>query len=666
MTRTLEDRLIEWEERRERGETVPAAALCTDEPALQPQLERLIGLLEWAERLLDVQVTEPLALPQPPGPLPARIGRYQVRSELGRGGTCVVYRAWDPDLRREVALKVLRDEAQGPHYQALLTARLGREAQTLAGLRHDHIVPIYEPGLSGGRPYFVLEYVRGGSLREQVEALSAAGPRAFVPLLERAARAVQFAHERGILHRDLKPANILLDPDGRPLVSDFGLAKLLDEAPAPGDETIADAATFPGPETTENPARLTASGFQPGTPAYMAPEQYDPAFGDVGPATDVWALGVILYELLTGTKPFDGKSRAQVQAQVCGGRLVRPRQRRPGVDRRLEAIALRCLQTEPRQRYQTAREFADALAAWQGRGRRCRLLLVGAALAGLAAVAGLVWFEMSPERRYHRAVAPHLAALRRGDSFNFIAGSPAEAPTLVVRAGEQGTTAALTADGLTIDGRLRCCLVELCPEVPLQHYRVQAKLRLKNALSTDGVAWGVYVNHTALNTAPGPQHYFEAAYFQDDAGVSLPPGARKLTVEGILTPRWFSYQHPSVPEAHGQYPYRNYRWVPRDPGHVPVIGRVPEGAADTPWRTLRIEVHLGLVAARCEGGGLAEELALGTIRTTDRADCLRGLRSAYADLRGLELPINGTAAGVYVDSAVVDVSEFVVEPLPVP
>jgi serine/threonine-protein kinase len=666
MTRTLEDRLIEWEEHRERGETVSAAALCTDEPALAPQLEQLIGLLEGAERLLDVQVTEPIALPLPAGPLPARIGRYQVRSELGRGGTCLVYRAWDPDLRREVALKVLRDEALGPHYQALLTARLGREAQTLAGLRHDHIVPIYEPGLSGGRPYFVLEYVRGGSLRERQEALSAAGPRAFVPLLERAARAVQFAHERGILHRDLKPANILLDPDGRPLVSDFGLAKLLDEAPAPGDETIADAATFPGPEPTDNPARLTASGFQPGTPAYMAPEQYDPAVGDVSPATDVWALGVILYELLTGTKPFDGKSRAQVQAQVCGGRLVRPRQRRPGVDRRLEAIALRCLQTDPRQRYQTAREFADALAAWQGRGRRRRLLLAGAALAGLAALAGVFWFETSPERRYQRAVAPHVAALRRGDAFNFIAGSPAEAPPLVVRTGEQGTTAARTADGLTIDGRLRCCLVELCPEVPLEHYRVQAKLRLKNALSTDGVAWGVYVNHTVLNTAPGPQHYFEAAYFQDDAGVSPAPEAtRKLAVEGGLTPRWFSYHHPSIPEQHGQYPYRNYRYVP-NPAHFPIIGRVPEGAVDTHWRTLRIEVHPEMVSARCEGGGLAEELALGEIRPGDRAKCLSGLGSAYADLRGFNLPIIGTAAGVYVDSAVVDVSEFVVEPLPIP
>jgi serine/threonine-protein kinase len=666
MTRTLEDRLIEWEEHRERGETVSAAALCTDEPALAPQLERLIGLLEWAERLLDVQVTEPIAPSLPAVLLPARIGRYQVRSELGRGGTCVVYRAWDPDLRREVALKVLRDEALGPHHQALLTARLGREAQTLAGLRHDHIVPIYEPGLSGGRPYFVLEYVRGGSLRERVEALAAAGPRAFVPLLERAARAVQFAHERGILHRDLKPANILLDPDGRPLVSDFGLAKLLDEAPAPGDETIADAATFSGPEPSDNAARLTASGFQPGTPAYMAPEQYDPAVGDVSPATDVWALGVILYELLTGTKPFDGKSRAQVQAQVCGGRLVRPRQRRPGVDRRLEAIALRCLQTDPRQRYQTAREFGDALAAWQGRGRRRRLLLVGAALAGLAALAGVFWFETSPERRYQRAVAPHLAALKRGNSFDFIAGAQ-EAPALVVRAGEQGTTAARTADGLTIDGRLRCCLVELCPEVRLEHYRVQAKLRLKNALSTDGVAWGVYVNHTALNTAPGPQHYFEAAYFLDDAGLSprsVPPG--QLTVEGALTPRWFSYHHQSFPETHGQYPYRNYRWVPSDPGHVPVIGRVPGGAADTPWRTLRIEVHAGLVSARCEGGGLVEELALGTIRAADREDCLHGLGLAYADLRAFNLPINGTAAGVYVDSAVVDVSEFVVEPLPAP
>jgi hypothetical protein len=111
--------------------------------------------------------------------------------------------------------------------------------------------------------------------------------------------------------------------------------------------------------------------------------------------------------------------------------------------------------------------------------------------------------------------------------------------------------------------------------------------------------------------------------------------------------------------------YRNYRYVP-NPAHFPIIGRVPEGAVDTHWRTLRIEVHPEMVSARCAGGGLAEELALGEIRPGDRIKCLSGLGIAYADLRGFNLPINGTAAGVYVDSTVVDVSEFVVEPLPIP
>jgi hypothetical protein len=674
MTRTLQDRLLDWEECRERGEAVSAEDLCTDAPELLPELARLIGLLESAERFLDVNVTTPItasSLGRPPaaGPLalPGRIDRYEVRAELGRGGTCVVYRAWDPRLHREVALKVLRDEAPlARHDLSALAVRLEREARALARLRHDHIVPIYEPGLAGGRPYFVLEYVRGGSLRERLPDLSEAGPRAFVPVLRQVARAVQYAHERGILHRDLKPGNILLAEDGRALVSDFGLAKLLAEAPSAAADPMAETLVCPASGEPDASTRLTATGFQPGTPAYMAPEQYDPAFGDVGPATDVWALGVVLYELLTGQHPFRGRTRDEVRRQVCGGRLVRPRRRRPGADRGLEAIALRCLQTDPQRRYPTAGALAAALAAWQRRW--ARRLTTAALLAGLAVLAALVLVrEASPERRYQRRAADHAAALKRREPISLVPPGAARPPEHRVRAGEQSTTVRQTDQGLVIECQTRCGLVELCPTVPLEHYRVRARVRASKLLSTDA-AWGVYVNHTPINTDPGPQHYFEAAYFADDAGLLSLPSAPPA-VKATLSPRWFSEHHATgEPGTIQYYPYRTTRHQ-IDPGLSFIEGAVTAEAGakwSTLWRTIEIDVHGGDVSARGGGGGLARDLDLGTVRPRHRADFLRGLSVLYPDLRGIDLTINGTGTGVYVDSGVCSVSEFVIEPLPAP
>jgi hypothetical protein len=672
MSRTIKDLLIEWEERRERGEVVSVETLCADAPWLAPELERLISRLESADRLLDVNPVETVP-DSPQGPavaMPARIGRYEVRAELGRGATCVVYRAWDPDLRLDVALKVLHLETpQNRQQQPALASRLMLEAQALAQLRHDHIVRIYEPGLTEGRPYFVLEYVRGGSLRDRLAELSSAGPCAFVPLLEQVARAVHYAHERRILHRDLKPGNILLAEDGRALVSDFGLAKLLQDAPPPAGDAE-DTVTYPESEGPDASMRLTATGFQPGTPAYMAPEQHAPAFGDVSPATDVWALGVILYELLTGQKPFPGRTRAEVAAQVCAGQLVRPRERRPGADRYLEAIALRCLQTVPRRRYQTAGEVAAALAAWQARRRlRRRLpkhLAVGALFVTLVGLGAAVWVrEASPERRYQRKLRDPVEALRRNEAVSFIFPGRAPPPTYRVRAGEQGTIVGQAEDALVISGAARCCLVELCPEVPLEHYRLRAKVRFIEVLSGDPW-WGVYVNYSQVNTDPGPQHYFEAAYFVDTAGLA---GRRQPLgppcVSAALSQRWFSYVHVSPSVEGDQFPYRQVTGN-SDLRAPSVSGPVPGGAWDGSWRTIEVEVHGSKVSARCSGGGLTQELHLGKIGVLERNGFELALRHLYPDLRGVNLKMNGTAAGVYVDSGICVVGEFVIEALPAP
>jgi tRNA A-37 threonylcarbamoyl transferase component Bud32 len=674
MTRTIEDRLIEWEERKEQGEAVSATDLCRDAPALLPELARLIGLLASAEHFLDVNATVATAAkpPRPPArplaKLPGHIGRYEVRAELGRGATSVVYRAWDPELWREVALKVLHEERPlAGIEQAARVARFEREARTLAQLRHEHIVPIYEPGLLEGRPYFVLEYVRGGSLRDRLAQLSAAGPRAFVPLLHQVACAVQHAHECRILHRDLKPANILLADDGRALVTDFGLAKLLADAPSP-EWDAADTVLQQESEDVDVSTRLTATGFQPGTPAYMAPEQYNPAFGAVGPATDVWALGVILYELLTGVKPFRGAARDEVRVQVCGGQLVRPCQQRPGTDRRLDRIVRRCLQTDPQRRYQTAGEFAGALAVWQTRRRLRRGLAIGALLAGLVVLGTVAWIrETSPERRYLRAAAVHEDALKRNQSVQFIPVGATQTLAYAVRAGEQSTTLAQTDDGLLVDGRAKCCLVELCPRVPLEHYRLQAKVRLKKVLAGDG-AWGVYLNYNAVNTVPGPQHYYEVVCFRDSAGLAPAEWGLRQGPGGIratLSQRWFSYYHPSLADATGRYPYRNVTGN-ANRTKSEVNAAVPEGDWAATWRTIQIDVHGSEVSARCGGGGLTQELDLGAIRNEERAGFLATLPRLFPDLRDFDLTVSGTGAGVYVDTNVCTVGEFVIAPLPAP
>jgi tRNA A-37 threonylcarbamoyl transferase component Bud32 len=666
MIRSLEDRLIEWEERSKRGEQVSAATLCADAPWLATELERRISRLKSGERLLPDFSTRDTVPSPPPGSAPVppiRIGRYEVQAELGRGATCVVYRAWDPELRRAVALKVLRDEASLARRELLL-ARFEREAQALARLRHDHIVPIYEPGLSEGRPYFVLEYVPGGTLRDRLGEVAASGPRAFVPLLEKVARAVHHAHQRGILHRDLKPANILLGEGDRPLVSDFGLAKLL-EASSSDADALVETANYAEAKTAEISAPLTATGFQPGTPAYMAPEQYDPSFGDVAPTTDVWALGVILYELLTGKKPFPATTRAAIHDEVCGGKLARPRLMRPGADRRLEAIVLRCLATDQARRYQTAGELADALAAWRARRRWPRRLAAGLLVGCLAALAVAVWMhETSPRRRYEKAADVQIAALREGSPAGFVAEGRTQSPPYWVRAGEQGTTVGWTTAGLTIEGRAKCCLVEFWPRVPLEHYRVRATLGMKNQLNNDA-AWGVYVNHTLVDTDPGPQHYFEAVYFLDTARLRAESPAQRV-VKAALSPRWFSYHHTtSFPGTRENYPYRNSRFI-LDPKQPFVEEPVPAGARETYWRTIQIDVHAGEVTGVCGGGGLGRELNLGTVRPSNRSEYLRSLGLPFPDLRGVTIQTNGTAAGVYVDSGVCDVREFVIEALPTP
>ena len=241
-------------------------------------------------------------------------------------------------LNRPCALKMI---LAGAHASPQLASRFLSEAQAIARLHHPHIVQIYSIGDANGLPYVELEYLPGGSLDRQLDGTPWKSDRA-ARLVEQLARAVADAHAQGIIHRDLKPANVLLSVDGTPKVSDFGLAKFL------GSDS-----------------GLTGSDAIMGSPSYMAPEQAEGKTREVGPEADVYALGTILYELITGRPPFRGASILETLEQVKTAEAVPPSRLVPRLPRDIETISLKCLQKEPAKRYRTSAALAEDLHRFQ-------------------------------------------------------------------------------------------------------------------------------------------------------------------------------------------------------------------------------------------------------------------------------------------------------------
>jgi eukaryotic-like serine/threonine-protein kinase len=276
----------------------------------------------------------------PPDPLASRdrpvpaIDGYEILGELGRGGMGVVYKAREVVLNRPCALKMILG---GAHVSPEAAARFLAEAQAIAQLQHPHIVQIRHIGEADGLPFFELEYLDGGSLDKSLDGTPWPARRA-AELIEPLVRGVAEAHRLGIVHRDLKPGNVLLAADGTPKLTDFGLAKSL--------------ATDSG---------LTATDSIMGSPSYMAPEQAEGKTKQVGPHADVYALGAILYELLTGRPPFRGASVLETLEQVKTTEPVPPSQLVPRLPRDIETIALKCLQKEPEKRYDSATAVAEDL-----------------------------------------------------------------------------------------------------------------------------------------------------------------------------------------------------------------------------------------------------------------------------------------------------------------
>jgi serine/threonine protein kinase len=320
-------------------------SVCRQHPDLADELRQLLNLAQIADAVAQPASRQSTLLQAPAGPPAAAPPRcfdgYELIEEIGRGAMGVVYKAWEPSLQRHVALKMI---LRGDRASMADLARFRGEARAAARLTHRNIVPVYKVGEHQGRDYFCMELVEGTTLA----ALAAAGPlpqERAAHYVAAIARAVHHAHDQGILHRDLKPSNVLIDRDDQPRVTDFGLAKRVAGEPGVSISGVA----------------LTQTGAIVGTPNYMAPEQAAACQSEVGPAADIYALGAILYELLTGRPPFQAASVWDVLLLVRTEEPVRPRLLNRKVHPDLEMICLKCLEKRPEHRYGSALALAEDL-----------------------------------------------------------------------------------------------------------------------------------------------------------------------------------------------------------------------------------------------------------------------------------------------------------------
>jgi serine/threonine-protein kinase len=315
-----------------------------------------------------------------------QIDRYRITERLGMGGMAVVYKAYDTRLERDVALKLIRTESIPQDQHERLFKRFEREAKAQARFKHPHIVAVHDYGEVDNSPYLVMDFISGGTLKEHLKQ----GPMGWqqaVQLLIPVAEALNYAHQRGVIHRDVKPGNILFDEEGQPILTDFGIAKIL--------------------ETDE--ATLTGTGMGVGTPEYMAPEQWQ---GKTSAATDQYALGVVLYELITGRKPYTADTPAAVAILQATEPLAPPSKLVRGVPEAVEKVLYKALARDQQDRYENMEEF-------------------GLALRGLLAEAdddAELILRQKERRKPEPAPVPHVSEASESVTWDALDATPVEEP----------------------------------------------------------------------------------------------------------------------------------------------------------------------------------------------------------------------------------------------
>lgn len=429
----------------------------------------------------------------------AAFGRYELQGVLGEGGMGVVYKAFDSQLKRTVALKKIALRAVSSPQNA---ERFRTEAQAAAQFDHRHIVQIHDVGQHNGEHYFTMPLLTGGTLAEKRELLSHDRRKA-VEYTIKVARAMDYAHRKGVIHRDLKPHNILLDENAEPRVADFGLAKVI------GSD-----------------AQWNERGRRLGTPGYMAPEQVRGDTEQVGPAGDIWSLGIILYEFLTGRRPFAATDRESLTYQICDVEPPPLTELAPGLPPDLERIVLKCLRKKPAERYRSAGEMADDLEQWLRREtgpapprQRWYVELAAAALIALPLLIALLFaaakqFANHGQRNGVLSLAPPAEPslddglrlrdrLVKGERLVLIddSGGPIwwryrterNRPPLNVLPGEY----------LRVLGS-GPFLLELLPDVKGTNFRLRAKIQ--HVAGIDGLV-GIYFGHHEIISGPGEGHW---------------------------------------------------------------------------------------------------------------------------------------------------------------